>query len=220
MAEADWARRDGAVAGETIAAAQRSQALKPGEMRRVNVDTTVHEKAIAFPTDARLYHKVRRVLVREARRAGIDLRQSYRRVGQRALQKQGLYARAQQLKRARKETKKLGTYLGRVIRDIQRKAARSGPDLSPQLQEYLERATRIHRQQRADKHKLYSMHSAGSGVHRQRIRNTRSTSSVARCQWLRLLSVVGWYASRRCTAIRMMATRSRGRTHKWQRLRE
>jgi transposase, IS5 family len=142
---------------ETLAAAQRQQALKPGEIRRVNVDTTVQEKAIAFPTDARLYQKARCVLVREAKRVGIELRQSYRRVGKRALQKQGRYAHAQQLKRARKETRKLRTYLGRMIRDIQRKAAASGPELDQQLAQYLERAIRIHQQQRADKHKLYSM---------------------------------------------------------------
>jgi len=142
---------------ETIAAAQREQALKPAEIRRVNVDTTVQEKAIAFPTDARLYHKARCVLVREAQRAGLELRQSYKRVGKRALQKQGRYAHAQQLKRARKETRKLRTYLGRVMRDIQRKAAASGTELDPQLSQYLERAARIYRQQRADKHKLYSM---------------------------------------------------------------
>src|SRR6267143_7227170 len=75
----------------------------------------------------------------------------------RALQKQGRYAHAQQLKRARKETRKLRTYLGRVMRDIQRKAAASGTELDPQLSQYLERAARIYRQQRADKHKLYSM---------------------------------------------------------------
>jgi IS5 family transposase len=142
---------------ETIAAAQRQQALKPNEIRRVNVDTTVQEKAIAFPTDARLYHKARCVLVREAKRASIELRQSYRRVGKRALQKQGRYAHAQQLKRARKETRKLRTYLGRVIRDIQRKAAASGIELDQQFTQYLERAARIYRQQRQDKHKLYSM---------------------------------------------------------------
>src|SRR5207302_4513507 len=127
------------------------------EIRRVNVDTTVQEKAIAFPTDARLYHKARCVLVREARRVGIDLRQSYRRVGKRALQKQGRYAHAQQLKRARRETRKLRTYLGRVMRDIQRKAVTSGHELDPQLSQYLERAARIYGQQRSDKHKLYSM---------------------------------------------------------------
>ncbi len=142
---------------ETIVAAQRQTALKPAEIRRVNVDTTVQEKAIAFPTDARLYHKARCVLVREAKRAGIDLRQSYVRVGKRALQKQGRYASAQQLKRARREQKRLRTYLGRVIRDIERKAAASNEELSPQLSQALERATRIYRQQRTDKHKLYSM---------------------------------------------------------------
>jgi len=46
-------------------------------LERVNVDTTVQEKAIAFPTDARLYHKARRILVKLAKEAGIDLRQSY-----------------------------------------------------------------------------------------------------------------------------------------------
>jgi len=142
---------------ETIAAAQRQQALKPREMQRVNVDTTVQEKAIAFPTDARLYHKARCVLVREAQRAGIELRQSYRRVGKRALQKQGRYAHAQQLKRAGQQTRKLRTYLGRVIRDLERKAAASGIELDEQFSQYLERARRIHQQQRADKHKLYSM---------------------------------------------------------------
>jgi IS5 family transposase len=142
---------------ETIAAAQRQAALKPNELRRVNVDTTVQEKAIAFPTDARLYQKARLVLVREARRAGIELRQSYARVGKRALQKQGRYASAQQLKRAGRETKRLRTYLGRVIRDIERKAAAQGQELSAPLAQLLERAQRIHQQQRTDKHKLYSM---------------------------------------------------------------
>ena len=66
-----WRQRIGSggmeqLLAETIAAAQRQGALKPAEIRRVNVDTTVQEKAIAFPTDARLYQKARSVLVREA----------------------------------------------------------------------------------------------------------------------------------------------------------
>lgn len=67
-----------------------------------------------------LYHKARCVLVREVRRVGLALRQSYPRVGQRALPRQGRYAQAQELKRARRATRKLRTYLGRVIRDLQR----------------------------------------------------------------------------------------------------
>src|SRR5215203_483589 len=97
-----WRRRLGAsgvekLLTETLSTAKREGALREREIKRVNVDTTVQEKAVAFPTDARLYHKARCVLVREAKRVGLELRQSYRRVGKRALQKQGRYAHAQQL---------------------------------------------------------------------------------------------------------------------------
>jgi transposase, IS5 family len=92
-----------------------------------------------------------------SQRVGLELRQSYRRLGKRALQKQGRYAHPQQLKRARRETRKLRTYLGRIIRYLQRKAATSGLELDQRLAQYLERALPIYEQQRADKHKLYSM---------------------------------------------------------------
>jgi transposase, IS5 family len=62
-------------------------------------------------------------LVRLAKRHGIQLRQSYRRVGKFALIKQHRYAHAKQFKRARRALKTLKTYLGRVIRDIWRKIA-------------------------------------------------------------------------------------------------
>jgi len=157
-----WRKRIGAegiekMLSETIATAQREEALKPNEIKRVNVDTTVQEKAIAFPTDARLYHKARKILVREARREGIRLRQSYERVGKQALQKQGRYAHAKQGQRARKEVRKLKVYLGRVIRDIRRKAEADRLEMSATLQTYLERGERIFQQQRTDKKKLYSM---------------------------------------------------------------
>ncbi|MEO0375082.1 MAG: transposase [Cyanobacteria bacterium P01_A01_bin.17] len=40
---------------QVLRSAMKLNALKPREVKRVNVDTTVQEKAIAFPTDARLY---------------------------------------------------------------------------------------------------------------------------------------------------------------------
>jgi IS5 family transposase len=154
-----WRRRIGAegmekLLTETLSTAKREQALKESEIKRVNVDTTVQEKAIAFPTDARLYHKARRALVRAARSAGINLRQSYARVGKHALARQGRYAQAKQMKRARRETKRLRLCLGRVIRDIQRKC----PEPAAQLKLLLERSQRIFKQQRHDTRKLYSVH--------------------------------------------------------------
>jgi IS5 family transposase len=139
---------------ETLSTAKREQALKESELKRVNVDTSVQEKAIAFPTDARLYHKARRALVRAAKSAGIPLRQTYARLGKHALARQGRYAHAKQMKRARRETKRLRLYLGRVIRDIRRKCPAPGA----QLKLLLGRAQRIFEQQRHDRKKLYSVH--------------------------------------------------------------
>ncbi|EMO89712.1 hypothetical protein LEP1GSC024_0023 [Leptospira noguchii str. 2001034031] len=63
---------------ETILLGQREGQIKEPEFRRVNVDTTVQEKAITFPTDAKLYHKMRQALVKEASKENIQLRQSYK----------------------------------------------------------------------------------------------------------------------------------------------
>lgn len=154
-----WRKRVGAsgieqLLKETLDAAKRQQALPDKEIHSVNVDTTVQEKAIAFPTDARLYYKACRALVRVARQAGLRLRQSYSRLSKKALARQSRYACAQQLKRARKETKKLRTYLGRVLRNVERFV---GP-LKEKPAALLPLSRRLYEQQRQDKQKLYSLH--------------------------------------------------------------
>jgi IS5 family transposase len=71
------------------------------DLEHVNVDTTVQEKAITFPTDDRL----REELVKYAKEHTITLRQNYRRLSRKCLIKQGRYANAKQFKRARHQTK-------------------------------------------------------------------------------------------------------------------
>ena len=154
-----WRKRVGAdgmakLLQETIETAKRRGVVGRAEMKRVNVDTTVQEKAVQFPTDARLYHKMRKTLVREAQERGIELRQSYDRVSKRSLMKQGQYAHAQQMKRARKQTKKLKIYLGRVTRDIGRKL----PQPDERMSGLLSMANRLLMQKREDTNKLYSLH--------------------------------------------------------------
>lgn len=139
---------------ETLEAAKKRKLVTAVELKKVNVDTTVQEKAISFPTDARLYFKARRALVRIARKNGIELRQTYERVGKKSLARQGRYAHAKQMKRARKETKRLRTFLGRVIRDIKRKT--ENPDT--RLKNLLELSERIYNQKREDTNKVYSVH--------------------------------------------------------------
>lgn len=139
---------------ETLETAKRGHHLTEAHLERVNVDTTVQEKAIAYPTDARLFHKARVLLVKAAKERGIPLRQSYLRLGKRALIMSGRYAHARQMNRARREQKKLKTYLGRVVRDILRKC----PQPDAPLAELLHKAQRLLTQQRQDKNKLYSLH--------------------------------------------------------------
>ena len=120
-----WRQRMGeermtALLQESLAVAIKTGAMKPQDTRRVIVDTTVQPKNVMFPTDAKLIHRARERLVRLAKQTGLDLRQSYVRVGKRALIKHQRYAHAKQFKRAGKALRTLKTYLGRTIRDIRR----------------------------------------------------------------------------------------------------
>jgi IS5 family transposase len=139
----------------TVATGLATKTVSERSLSQVTVDTTVQEKATAFPTDARLYHKARVTLVRLARKLGLTLRQSYLRVGKRALFMHQRYGAARQPSRGKRELKKLKTYLGRVYRDVQRQ--RSSVD-SPELVELLARTARLLAQRREDSHKLYSIH--------------------------------------------------------------
>jgi IS5 family transposase len=105
----------------TIDTARREGLLPEKLLKKVYVDTTVQEKNIAFPTDTKLCHRLRIKLILAAKKRNLQLRQTYVRVGKKAFVKQGRYAHACQMKRARKEYKKVKSYLGRVMRDITRR---------------------------------------------------------------------------------------------------
>ncbi len=154
-----WRKRIGEAGAEgllreTLEAGLKIKAVKPHQLKRVNVDTTVQEKEIRFPTDARLYDRARQRLAEAAKDRGISLRQNYNRKSKHALYMQSRYAHAQQMQRARQCTRKLETYLGRVIRDIERNYQK--PD--EPLRNLLEIGRKIFHQQRTDKNKTYSVH--------------------------------------------------------------
>jgi transposase, IS5 family len=124
-------------------------------IRNVNVDTTVQEKAITFPTDTKLCHRMRIKLIAAAKKRGLILRQTYIRVGKRACIMQARYAHANQMKRAKKEFKKVRCYLGRVTRDIERKA---NVQNDSELNYLLSQSNRLLRQKKDTPNKLYSLH--------------------------------------------------------------
>src|SRR6202167_1245676 len=121
-----WRQRMGeeklvALIQESLNVATRTGAAKPADFSKVIVDTTVQPKAVAFPSDAKLMHRARERLIRLAKKHGLTLRQSYERVGKRALIAHQRYAHAKQFKRANRALRTLRTYLGRVTRDIVRR---------------------------------------------------------------------------------------------------
>ena len=158
-----WRQRMGeerlqALLQESLAVATRTGAMKPRDLARVIVDTTVQPKNITFPTDAKLLNRAREKLVKLAKKLGVELRQSYTRVGKFALIEHQRYAHAKQFKRANRALRKLKTYLGRVIRDITRKIE---GDLGSRrcFAQLLSLARRVRAQERGQRgRKVYSLH--------------------------------------------------------------
>ncbi len=153
----------------TIETALSTKAIKPQELERVIVDSTVQEKAIAHPTDSRLLEIARHKLVGVAKRLGLSLKQSFEREGKELRRRAGGYAHAKQFKRLKKVLRRQRTVLGIVMREIRRKLAlrlTPGPHNTdaPQalalraLNTWLERAERIRTQQPKSSNKLYALH--------------------------------------------------------------
>ena len=145
----------------TIDTAVAIDAVKPKDLERVIVDSTVQEKAIAHPVDSRLLEIARHKVVSAAKRAGIQLKQTFAKEGKELRRKAGGYAHAKQLRRLRRVLKRQRTILGIVIREVQRKLPKSSTDnvlALTSLNTWLERAERVRTQQRSDKNKLYALH--------------------------------------------------------------
>lgn len=118
------------------------------------MDTTVQKKVIKFPTDAKLHYKAIARLGEIEKDEGVNLRQSYLRVAKQIMIMVQHYRHAKQMKRAKKSMRKLHTYLGRLLRDIERKAQ----EMKENLLEAFLKAKRIYSQKRHDQHKLLSWH--------------------------------------------------------------
>lgn len=142
----------------TIEAAVTMGAVKKTEFERVIVDTTVQSKAIAHPTDSRLLEVAREKIARLAKRAGIQLKQTFEGEGKTLRRKAGGYAHAKQFKRLRGVLKRQRTILGRLLREVRRKMGGVADTAKQQLDTWVQRAERIHQQRPKDKNKLYALH--------------------------------------------------------------
>jgi IS5 family transposase len=145
------------ILSETVKTAKRTRTVQSRSLEQVIVDTTVMEKNISYPTDSKLYHKAREDLVRLSKKHGVVLRQSYTRNSKKALFQAGRYIHARQMRRARKQIKKLKTYLGRTIRDVRRKIE-GEKELEFYFHEHLAVAESILSQEKNTPNKIYSVH--------------------------------------------------------------
>jgi hypothetical protein len=129
----------------------------------VIVDSTVQEKAIAHPTDSRLLEVARSKLVAAAKAAGIKLKQTFAKEGPYLARKAARYAHARQWARMRRAIRRQGTIVGRLSREIERKANLLTQAVRDVLGESLQKAQRIAAQSRQRKAqegspKLYAWH--------------------------------------------------------------
>ena len=119
------------------------------------IDTTVQEKNVTFPTDAKQYRKIIKHLLKIARKEKIGLTRTYEKEVKRLKLHTRFATHPKNRKRARRAVKRLKTISGRLLRAIQRKMT------VEQLETYRERFAlyqRMLNQKRGDKNKLYSLH--------------------------------------------------------------
>lgn len=145
------------ILSETIRLGLVTGVVSKKDIENVTVDTTVQEKAVTFPTDNKLRHRARKELVLLAKEYNVPLRQTYVRKSKNALFMANRYSSAKQMKRAKKEQNKIKTYLGCVIRNIEREIMKR-PDISEAFAKTLERAKVALAQEQKSKDKIYSWH--------------------------------------------------------------
>lgn len=151
---------------QTVNLAVSLKLIAVAALATVVVDSTVQEKAIAHPTDARLLETARAKLVEAAQGAGIELKQTFAKEGRLLRFKAARYAHAKQFKRLRRVLKRQSTVVGRLAREIGRKASVLGAlsaAARQALSEALAKAQRIADQSRSRKNatgtpKLYAWH--------------------------------------------------------------
>ena len=105
----------------TIETAVEIKAIKPVEFERIIVDSTVQEKAITHPVDSRLLEIARHKVVSAAKRAGINLKQTFAKECKTLARKAGGYAHAKLIRRMKRVVKRQRTILGVVMREVKRK---------------------------------------------------------------------------------------------------
>ena len=126
----------------------------------VNIDTTVQEKNITYPTDAKLAIKIINRLNKLAKAQGIQQRRTYKKEVKNLRLAIRHFRHPRRRKSAKKALTRLRTIAGILIRELRRRLPKHA--LFEQHQKDFLLYERVLSQQPKDKHKIYSLHEPDS----------------------------------------------------------
>ena len=117
------------------------------------IDSTVQEKNITYPTDAKLHKKIVRKVLNIVHKLELPLRQSYTFVLKRIYRDQRFRHHPKNRQKALRADRKLRTIAGRLVRELKR-----NPGEHSVHKELIERFEAILAQRRHSRQKIYSIH--------------------------------------------------------------
>ena len=141
---------------ETIRIALAKKFVSKKELSEVVVDTTVQEKNITFPTDAKLLSRAMVQLAKHCLSHNIKLRQSYSRVSKRTARQASEHGARRRFGKLKECNQTLKNWLGRVLRDIEKKRANKA--LSAGFLQLIDISNKLLVQEKNTKKKIYSLH--------------------------------------------------------------
>lgn len=128
---------------------------KEAQEKEVLIDSTVQEKNITYPTDAKQHKRIIEKVNKIARQEGIILRQTYTRTLKQLMIDQRFHNHPKRKKKAKAALRKIKTIAGRQVRDIERQFT---PSQQQKYKELFIILNKILSQQKGDKNKVYSIH--------------------------------------------------------------
>lgn len=151
---------------ETLSSAVRHKVAKKQDFERVNVDTTVEEKNIRFPTDARTLDRARERVVAVGGELGIKFRRNYVRKGKSMLRRHAGCVKAKQFHRAENVVRAMKQYLRNVTSEAEAASKLIAPAnaremaLLEELRGYLEISRKLIAQDKdtPGRDRIYSVH--------------------------------------------------------------
>ena len=125
------------------------------EDKTVNIDTTVQEKNITYPTDGKLAIKIINQLNKTALQQGVKQRRTFAKEVKEMRLKLRFFRHVKKRASAKKAVKRLRTIAGILLRELCRKLSASELE---RLTEKFDLYERVLKQQKNDKNKIYSLH--------------------------------------------------------------